>query len=426
MDNLTEQILCHILSDEQLFFSVYEKIDENIFEDVDKEIYKSLKTQLLAGAKLNSVEVSKKTTRPDVSLDRIQELILKTDYNTDIDTVIHRIFSLKKIAQLKQLAIDLNVSIHHNPDDPDVVFNEMNDFIKNYGVGQSSKLLSMTDHVQNVLDIVKHNQENEGLTGVDTGFKELNRKTNGLQGGDLIIIAGETSQGKTSLALNIANTASETDDVHFITMEMTSNQLTARLMAGATGYNSNRILTAKLADSDLAYLSGECVKVRGKKILIDGSNSDIDKIISSIRRGVVINDTKLVVIDYLQLIKSNASGNKEQRVADITRRLKNLAIDLEIPIILISQLNRDRDRPFPRLVRLRDSGQIEEAADIVIFVYRPEFYGIDTFQDLTPAKGLAQIIIAKGRNIGIGTFYLKFEEELTKFTNYDGQYSNEL
>jgi len=123
----------------------------------------------------------------------------------------------------------------------------------------------------------------------------------------------------------------------------------------------------------------------------------------------------MVVIDYLQLISTTERASKEQQTAQIARRLKNLAKELNIPVILLSQLNRDKFSPFPKLSRLRDSGQIEEAADLVIFVYRPEYYGEELFKDGSPSEGRAQIIIAKGRNTGIGTFYVKFHKQITKF-----------
>ena len=320
------------------------------------------------------------------------------------------------------MASNLNHSLKINEGEPDIVFSEITSFVTNYGQSEIKKLESMSDHVDTINKIADFNRNNTGeLTGVPTNLRVLNKRTNGLQGGDLIILAGETSQGKTSLAINIADEAGIENDVHVISMEMTPTQLTGRLIAMSSGINSNKILTGVLNDSEIAELSHHGSLVASKKIWLDDQSSNIEKIIVSIRRRKLIYNTKLVVIDYLQLVSSNLRGSKEQIVADIARRLKNLAMELDIPIILLSQLNRlDGGKgQQPRLSRLRDSGQIEEAADIVIFVHRPEVYGMPELSDGTPSEDMAEIIVAKGRNVGTGMFNAKFNKYLTKFEDYD-------
>jgi replicative DNA helicase len=418
--NLTDQLLGHLLSDETLFYSVHNRIDIAIFEnEVDRVIYDSLSKFLLSGKKLNTVKLAYETGQPEFTLVRIQQLISGVDYKTTVDDIIDLVLIITKQVKLADFIENLRVIYLENKNTPETAINFINHFLININrVNDEVKMLLMPDHVDNVIKVIQHNMNNSGLTGLPTPLEAINRKTNGLQGGDLIILAGETSQGKTSLALTICSEASKEAYCHFITLEMTENQLTSRLMAYDTGYNSNKMLTGRLTENDLAYISGEAIKTRGLKMYIDNTENDIDRIINNINRTKALLDTKLVVIDYLQLLKSNeAKLNKEQKTADITRRLKNLAIELNIPVILVSQLSRDRDNPYPRLSRLRDSGQIEEAADIVIFVYRAEFYNRQEFSDGSPSAGRAEIIFAKGRNIGTGNFFCKFDSNLTKFSN---------
>jgi len=422
MNHVNEQILAHLLANENKFFSFYETLDGEMFIGIDGEIYFNLKTLLLSGKTLDTMEVADMCSDADVAFDRITELLGGIDYKTNLNTLITIAEKNKNERALKTFSNSLQNSLQENKGNPDKIFAEVNDFVSNYGTGATSDLKSVSDIVDDVFELMMFNSKNDGkLSGIPTGLSKLDYRTNGLQGGDLIIVGGETSQGKTSLALNISNAASDFADVHFITLEMTPNQLIARIMAMESGTNSNTILTSKVEHESILALSENVNHIRSKKLWVDNENSDFDKILASIRKRKIIYDTQLVVIDYLQLIKSNATGNKEQRTADITRTLKNLAIELDIPIILISQLSRDRDNPYPRLARLRDSGQVEEAADIVLFVYRPEFYNKEYFNDgITPSEGMAEIIIAKGRNIGTGYFYTKFDKQLTRFDDYDG------
>jgi replicative DNA helicase len=277
----------------------------------------------------------------------------------------------------------------------------------------------MRENVDDILKLVEFNKSSDGLlTGIDTGFKDLNRITNGLQGGDLIIVAAETSQGKTSFALNMAQKAGVENDVYLISCEMQAKQITSRMLSYDSEISSNHIQTGKLGNDETERLYHFAESVAANKLLINGNDNDIDKIIASIRVFHATKNIKMVVIDYLQLIATEDRGSKEQQTAKITRRLKNLAKEIDIPIILLSQLSRDKQNPFPRLSRLRDSGQIEEAADIVIFIWRPEMYNIEYFDfDNSPTAGRAEIIVAKGRNSGTGVFHTTFHKHLTKFSD---------
>jgi len=410
---LQEQLLGRLLIDSNTFFKTGSMITDYFFEDpLDKDIFNKYKVSLLNGERIDVIKISGNCDDSDNALLRIGYLISNVDYSLSIQSMLDNVFN-----KIKQQKVDIfkNEIYQLDSTDPDKILTFINDFVSTFDDTGISVINSMADNVDEVLKIVEFNKSNAGLTGIDTGFNKLNRLTNGLQGGDLIVIAGETSQGKTSLALNIAQVAGRDNPVYFVSCEMMASQITARMLSYSSEINSNQILTGKLNDFDTGILLRHATDVSVNKLLINGHDNSIDKIIASIRVYHATKHINMVVIDYLQLISTTERASKEQQTAQIARRLKNLAKELNIPVILLSQLNRDKFSPFPKLSRLRDSGQIEEAADLVIFVYRPEYYGEELFKDGSPSEGRAQIIIAKGRNTGIGTFYVKFHKQITKF-----------
>ena len=262
-------------------------------------------------------------------------------------------------------------------------------------------------------------------TGTKTGMERFDEK-GGLQKSDLIIVAGETSQGKTSLALCMTRHAIENGaKVAFYSMEMTKEQLTARLLSAKTNIPANNILySGSLAPSEIRMIDDARGKLPGENLFFDDkSTSNIDSILLSIRMLKMQKDIDGAVVDYLQILNVNSrstSFSREQAMGDAARRFKNLAKELNIWIIALSQLSRDSNRPEPNLNRLRDSGQIGEAADVVILVYRAEYYNraypapFDNKDDY-PTDGTAMIDVAKGRNIGTFKFFMGFNKNTTNF-----------
>lgn len=262
-------------------------------------------------------------------------------------------------------------------------------------------------------------------TGTKTGMERFDEK-GGLQKSDLIIVAGETSQGKTSLALCMTRHAIENGaKVAFYSMEMTKEQLTARLLSAKTNIPANNILySGSLAPSEIRMIDDARGKLPGENLFFDDkSTSNIDSILLSIRMLKMQKDIDGAVVDYLQILNVNSrstSFSREQAMGDAARRFKNLAKELNIWIIAISQLSRDSNCPEPNLNRLRDSGQIGEAADVVILVYRAEYYNraypapFDNKDDY-PTEGTAMIDVAKGRNIGTFKFFMGFNKNTTNF-----------
>lgn len=287
-------------------------------------------------------------------------------------------------------------------------------------------VFTLDDAMNSLNEIMVKNATVGGVTtGTKTGMERFDEK-GGLQKSDLIIVAGETSQGKTSLALCMTRNAIENGaKVAFYSMEMTKEQLTARLLSAKTNIPANNILySGSLAPSEIRMIDDARGKLPGENLFFDDkSTSNIDSILLSIRMLKMQKDIDGAVVDYLQILNVNSrstSFSREQAMGDAARRFKNLAKELNIWIIALSQLSRDSNCPEPNLNRLRDSGQIGEAADVVILVYRAEYYNraypapFDNKDDY-PTDGTAMIDVAKGRNIGTFKFFMGFNKNTTNF-----------
>ncbi|MCM1546271.1 MAG: replicative DNA helicase [Clostridiales bacterium] len=265
----------------------------------------------------------------------------------------------------------------------------------------------------------------DAFRGVQTGLIKLDRLTNGLQKSDLIVIAARPGMGKTSLAMNIVENAALNNDkvCAVFSLEMPEVQIIQRLMCGFAGVSMSSALAGKLESNDWKKLTKASEKMRKSRIYIDDSSRVTPaEILSKCRRIKSKNNGQLdlIMIDYIQLMssgKKNAEQNRTQEVADITRELKIMAKELDVPVIALSQLRRMQSKE-PQLSDLRESGAIEQDADIVMFINRPDVGATD--EELKKGniiKGMADLIVAKHRNGGLDRIKLRFKGELTKFVN---------
>ncbi len=295
----------------------------------------------------------------------------------------------------------------------------------------SEKELNKTTGPQNISNIIKNTKEkikklytnpSEEITGIDTGYIDLNKKTFGLQKSDLIIIAARPSMGKTTFAMNICENIaiSQNKPVLIFSLEMPSEQIIIRIISSLSRVNQNKIKTGKLNNNDWARITSTINILKKKKnIFIDDSCILTPTDIRSRTRKIYKENKglSLVMIDYLQLMKSSTYlDNRALEIADISRSLKFLAKELKIPIIALSQLNRlSEQRIDKRPVNsdLRESGSIEQDADLIMFIYRDEVYN-----DNSDMKGVAEIIIGKQRNGPTGTIHLIFNGKISRFDNY--------
>ena len=260
-----------------------------------------------------------------------------------------------------------------------------------------------------------------GLTGLPSGFDDLDRLTSGLQPSDLILLAARPSMGKTALTLNLAaNVALRMKkSVAFFSLEMSSIQLLMRLISSESGVDSKQIQRGDVSPDEWAAIMGACDNLYNAPLYIDdNSNINVAELRSRARRIQSEHGLDLIIIDYLQLMQGRHTGsndNRQQEVADISRSLKSLARELKVPVIALSQLSRsveNRQIKRPMLSDLRESGSLEQDADIVMFLYREDYYVKDTEN-----QNITELIVAKHRNGPVDTVRLFFDKEITRFRN---------
>ena len=271
----------------------------------------------------------------------------------------------------------------------------------------------------------------EGTSGIPSGFDKLDKLTSGWQPSDLIIVAARPGMGKTALTLSMARNIAVNSDipVAFFSLEMSSVQLITRLISSETGLSSEKLRTGRLEKHEWEQLNVKVKALEKAPLFIDDTPSlSIFDLRAKARRLASQHGIQLIVIDYLQLMTAGGSqkgGNREQEISTISRNLKALAKELNVPVIALSQLSRAVETrggsKRPILSDLRESGAIEQDADIVSFIYRPEYYKIDEWDDeeRTPTQGQAEFIVAKHRNGGLDNIRLKFVGALGKFDNLD-------
>ena len=272
--------------------------------------------------------------------------------------------------------------------------------------------------VMNALDRIEAASKTQGnVTGIPTGFNSLDYKLSGLQPSDMILVAARPSMGKTAFVLNIAQhvTLRENLATAIFSLEMSKEQLVNRLFALQAPMDAQILRNGNLADNDWSKLMDAAGQIAASPLIIDDTPGiSISELRSKCRKYKLEHDLKLVIIDYLQLMSGNGrSDSRQQEISDISRSLKQLARELSVPVIALSQLSRQveqRPEHRPMLSDLRESGAIEQDADVVMFIYRDDYYNKDSEK-----KGIAEIIIAKQRNGPIGTVELAWLPEFTRF-----------
>ncbi len=284
-----------------------------------------------------------------------------------------------------------------------------------------STFSSIKSLVWDALETVEKLYKNKtSISGVPTGFFDLDNKTRGFQPSDLIIIAGRPSMGKTAFALNIAGNigVNKKTPIAFFSLEMSKEQLAYRLLSSYSGINSNKMRSGMIAKDEWPKISKAAgILAEGKLFIDDTPAMSILEIRAKARRLKAQENIQMLMIDYLQLIRGFESReSREREISEISRSLKNLARELKIPVVALSQLNRGvemRSDKRPQLSDLRESGAIEQDADVILFIYRDEVYN----KNKEDNQGKAEIIIGKQRNGPTGTVELFFDKKLTTFKN---------
>ncbi|NRA13188.1 MAG: replicative DNA helicase, partial [Crocinitomicaceae bacterium] len=274
----------------------------------------------------------------------------------------------------------------------------------------------------------------DGISGVPTGFYALDKITAGFQRSDMIVIAARPAMGKTAFVLSLArNTAVDFGQgVAIFSLEMSAVQLVKRLIASETRIPAEKLRKGDLKEHEFQQLHTRISKLATAPLYIDDTPGiSIFDLRAKCRRLKMQYDIQLVIIDYLQLMTAGGSkgqGNREQEISSISRSIKEIAKELNVPIIALSQLSRSVEQrggdKKPILSDLRESGAIEQDADIVSFIYRPEYYGFLQDEDGNSNVGIGEIIIAKHRNGGLGSVRLRFIKEYARFDNIESDFGN--
>lgn len=435
---LEQAVLGAMLQDKKGVDEVIDMLEpEAFYKPSHRVIYDAISTLFKESAPIDILTVTEKLKQ----MGKLEEAG-RTSYLVDLTQTVgssaHIEFHARIVLQNYMKRELINISseiIEQSFDETRDVFNILDSAeTRIYNITKGN-LKKSAESAQNlVMQAKKRIQEisnRDGLSGIPSGFDQLDKLTSGWQPSDLIIIAARPAMGKTAFVLSMARNMSvnQRRPVAVFSLEMSSVQLITRLISSETGLTSEKLRTGKLAKHEWEQLN---VKVKGLEkapLFIDDTPSlSIFELRAKARRMASQHNIGLIIIDYLQLMNAgndNKSGNREQEISTISRNLKALAKELDIPVIALSQLSRAVETrggsKRPLLSDLRESGAIEQDADIVSFIYRPEYYGLEQWdtQDGGSTKGQAEFIVAKHRNGGLDNIRLKFIGDLGKFENLD-------
>ena len=367
--------------------------------------------------------LKEKDVPPEVaSLEFIRDLITAVPTSANIKyyaTIVSEKAVLRKLIRLTE---EIANNCYSEKDGLEVILEDTEkrvfDLVQRRNTGD---FVPIREVVMNAMDkIEKASHSNGNVTGIATGFIDLDYRTAGMQPSDLVLIAARPSMGKTAFVLNIAQYVAfhSGECVAIFSLEMSKEQLVNRLFAMESKVDSQHLRTGNLSDLEWEKLIESAGMIGQSKLIIDDTPGiSIAEMRSKCRKFKLEMDLKMVIIDYLQLMSGSERGNesRQQEISDISRSLKALARELQVPVIALSQLSRaveQRPDHRPMLSDLRESGAIEQDADVVMFIYRDDYYNPDTEK-----KGIAEINIAKQRNGPIGTVDLVWLPEFTKFAN---------
>jgi replicative DNA helicase len=440
---LEEAVLGAVMLEKDAILQVIDLIKpESFYKDEHQKIFQAI-TDLTSANKAIDLLTVTEELRKKKQLDEIGGPVFITQLTTRVASAAHVEFHARIVAQkyIQRELIRVSSEIQSRAFDESTDVDDLLDFSEGelFNIAQGNiKKESQKVNVlikEAILQIEEASKRADSLIGIPSGFIKLDRLTNGWQNSDLVIIAARPSMGKTAFVLSMArNMAVEHNKaVAMFSLEMASLQLVNRLIVAETELPSNRIRNGKLADFEWEQLDYKIKKLVDAPIFIDDTPAiSIFELRAKARRLKRQHNIELLIIDYLQLMTGtpDTRGNREQEVSTISRSLKGIAKELNIPVIALSQLNRSVEirsgTKRPQLSDLRESGAIEQDADMVIFIHRPEKYGLMEDENGNSLRGLAEIILAKHRNGPIGDIYLEFKDEFAKFRDMQETYLDPL
>ena len=421
----TEQTLLGcIITNMKSFIEVDEVLNENDFYvDKHKRIYKAIKDLVNNGATVDLITLleyikSKNAISECGGVSYITQLAAAGIGYSLISNYVEIIKEKSKRRKLIKAGREL-IEKAFNEDDVNRVVEETSNQLFDATVNKSKDITSIQDAVEASLVTLEERYKDKGkLKGISTGFEEIDKLSSGLRKSDLIIIAARPSMGKTAFALNIGQAAAKTGSVAIFSIEMSKEQLTDRLLSARCLIDFGNIAEGNLSDDQWEKLIKESAQLKSRKLYIDDESRALKDIKAKCRKLKIQKRLDVIIIDYLQLIRvSKKTQSREQEVSYISQELKALAKELGITVIALSQLSRASEQRAdhrPILSDLRESGSIEQDADIIHFLYRDEYYNKET-ED----KNIAEVITAKNRNGIVKTTKLAWLGQYQRFASLD-------
>ena len=412
------RLIGKIMSNPRDYYDCHSLISEEIFSDpLNRKIYRVVSDRLDKGDKTDMIVISSAIKDPLVDL-RVAECMNTDHYAYITKNMVLYLSQEDKKIRLKKLA-ELTTKKIDNGDDLFDVIEFVEEQMKTISEIRGSDIPDIKKQLKVLHDDIQRRMDSDNMVGLPTGFQSVDKFTGGWQETDFIVIGGASSMGKTSLGLAFCyNCAKSGIPAAIFSYEMGDTQLLQRLVSLESEVNNRYIMKGALESGELNRVNKAIGKLEGVNLFVDEcKDSSLRYLLNKIRQYVITKEVKFVLVDYLQLVKGSGHS-REQEVAMVARELKNLAKELNITIVALSQLSRGVDRRDgcrPTLSDLRESGEIEQASDVVMLVYRPEYYGIMSDDSGRSTEGVVDLIFAKGRNIGTGTLPLKFKKEYTKF-----------
>ena len=415
------EVIASCISDGNIYVALSSLLSEDLFTDYDTRAVYNIMREIEQGERL--VELTLVGTMMAQKGIGLARFIL--DHAASFEVTRQQVYGLQSLARKRRI-YELcwqGITIATTPTADEEDFNDIMKRFEQMEKRDDNEVLTYADSCKDVVDHAAEMKNGRVEAGIRTGLRIFDKR-NGFHGGDLVIFAGCTSNGKSSLATTIArNVAMQNIPVAYYSLEMGARQLTARMLSQGTKIPSSRILYNCLSDDDFSRLYNVAMDQSHLPIFYDErSKTSFQKVCSSIRTLAKRKGVRVVFIDYLQiLVNGSKSENREQMLGDMARDLKRLAVDTNVCVVALSQLSRDPNSRYgePSLSRMRGSGQIEEACDMAVLIWRPELYGMERYKDNTSTLNTAMLKLAKGRNVGIGSDIVLFDADLTYF--HDGE-----
>lgn len=438
--DLEEAVLGALMLEKNALTAVVEFLrPEHFYTEQHKEIYAAI-TELFKASEPVDMRTVVAQLRKSGKIEVVGGAYYIAELTSKVSSAANIEYHARIIIEMaiKRSLIEIASQIHHDAyEDTTDVFELLDKTEQSIFQISDSNLRKNYDSMKSLMfqaiqELQEKKNHKDGLTGIPSGFSRLDRVTSGWQKSDLVIIAARPGMGKTAFVVSaLRNAAVDFNHaVAIFSLEMASLQLVNRLISAEAELESEKIKKGNLAEFEWQQLVHKTNRLSSAPIFIDDTPAlSILELRAKCRRLKAEHNIQLIVIDYLQLMKGEAGGNREQEIASISRALKGIAKELNVPVIALSQLSRGVETrggdKRPQLSDLRESGSIEQDADIVMFLYRPEYYKITVDEEGMPTQGMGEVIIAKHRNGSLENVKLKFIGKYTKFADFDGPVAGE-